>query len=519
MTHQNKNLIRRDFLKGLATVPFLGYFAFGFKNSLEKQISDDFNDYQKRLKIDELNAPKEKLVPPTGNRENRIRFGMIGNGWRGQQLLGSFGYYHPDNVKRQMVNGKYSEWFQKQLNMEDLHADFAGVCDTFDIHAQRGVEYSLFDYKNNVQRKPAKIYPTYREMIADPEIDAIVIATPDHSHAQIAIDAAKAGKHVYLEKPMTHSIEEAVELRKVIKSTGVIFQLGHENRQQMSFKIAREMYQKGVLGTVTNIETYTNRNGLDGAWIRKRQFDHLGTPENINWKEFLGNAPWHEFDLKRYFNWHRYSEYGTSVTGNDFSHKYDCVNQVLDLGIPESVVALGGQYYYKNHGDMPDVFNAIFSYPKRGLTMSYNCTLKNNIYKQSHIQGSEASMDIDRAIMLYKASGSERYKDIQGDPSDPIYYYAPNADTEVDGISSATSRVFMKGGYGPTFIDGQVIDATFLHIKEWIDAIRVHGKTSCNIDVGFEEAITYNLANLAYEHKKVVYWDAENEKAIIGQPV
>lgn len=516
MKNHSKNIFRRDFLKGLATVPFLGYFAFGFKDNIEKEIEDEVIDYQKQLKIDELTAPRERLLSPTGNSNNCIRFGMIGSGWRGQQLYSSFGYFHPDQVEKQTVNGKYTEWFQKQLSMEDLNVYLAGVCDTFEIHANRGVEYSLFDYKKGVKRKPAKIYPTYREMIADPEIDAVIIATPDHSHAQIAIDAAKAGKHVYLEKPMTHSIEEAVELRNAIKQTGVVFQLGHENRQQMSFKIAKEMYQKGVLGTVSMVQTFTNRNGLNGAWIRKREFDHLGTPENINWKEFLGNAPWHEFDPKRYFNWHRYGNYGTSVTGNDFSHKYDCVNQVLNLGIPESVVALGGQYYYKNNGDMPDVFNAVFSYPNRGLTMTYDCTLKNGIYKQSHIQGSEASMDIDRAILLYKDGNSERYKDIEEDPSNPMYYYAPNADAEVDGMSSATSKVFLKGGYGPTFIDGKVIDATFLHIKEWIDAIRGQGKTSCNIDVGFEEAVTFNLANLAYEHKRPVRWDAVNEKAVIG---
>ncbi len=516
MKLNGKNIIRRDFVKGLATVPFLGYFGFAFKGNILKEIEANNNGYKTKIGIEKLDAPKEKLLPPTGNSNNRIRFGMIGSGWRGQQLYGSFGFYHPDQVKKQTVNGKYTEWFQNQLGMEDLNVELAGVCDTFDIHAKRGVEYSLFDYKKNVKSKPAKIYPTYREMIADPRIDAVVIATPDHSHAKIAIDAAMAGKHVYLEKPMTHSIEEAIELRNAIKETGVVFQLGHENRQQMSFKMAKEMYIKGLLGDVSMVQTYTNRNSLNGAWIRKREFDHLGTPENINWKEFLCNAPWHEFDTKRYFNWHRYSDYGTSVTGNDFSHKYDCVNQVLELGIPESVMSMGGQYYYKNNGDMPDVFNAIFSYPSRNLTMTYDCTLKSGIYKQSHIQGSEASMDIDRAIMLYKDNNSKRYKNFDVDPSNPMYYYEPNTGAEVDGMTSATSKVFMKGGYGPTFIDGKVIDATFLHIKEWVDAIRGQGKTSCNIDVGFEEAVTFNLANLAYEHKKLVRWDAANEKAIMG---
>jgi hypothetical protein len=163
---------------------------------------------------------------------------------------------------------------------------------------------------------------------------------------------------------------------------------------------------------------------------------------------------------------------------------------------------------------MEDVIDAVFSYPEKGLTLTYDGNLKNGIYRQSRIMGSEATMDIDNAIMLYKDDNSVRYKDIETDPSNPMYYYAPTAD--VDAISSATAITYLKGGYGPTFIDGKVIDATFLHLKEWIDAIRGHGKTSCDIDAGFEEAVTFNLANLAYVHKRPVNWDKANEKVSIG---
>lgn len=512
MERQNKNIIRRDFLKGLATVPFLGYFALSFKGNIDKAAGTKSADLLGNLGITGFDAPREKLMPPTGSSGNRIRFGVIGHGWRGEQLLQSMGYVHPEKIEVEKADGSYTKWVQSFLDQEDLNIAFTGVCDTFQIHAQRASEFIRPGMEKESQES-IKIYPTYGEMIASDEIDAIVIATPDHTHARIAIDAAKAGKHVYLEKPMTHSIEEAIELRNTIKLTRVIFQLGHENRQQMSFKIAGEMYRKGLLGEVSMVQTYTNRNSLDGAWIRKRKFDHLGNQDNINWKEFLSSAPWHEFDPKRYFNWQRYSEYGTGFIGNDFSHTYDCVNQVLGLGIPETVVSLGGQYYYKGHGDMPDVMNAIFSYPERGLTLTYDGTLKNGIYRQTHILGSEASMDIDRAIMLYKDGNSERYREAKVKGSDPLYYYEPNAD--VDAVSSATSKAYIKGGYGPTFIDGKVIDATFLHIKEWIDAIRGRGKTSCNIDAGFEESVTFNLANLAYERKKPVTWDKVNEKAII----
>lgn len=515
---ENNKLFRRDFLKGLATIPFLGYFVFGFRGNIAKELNKKDKNYKELLGIGEFESTKERLLPPTGNSNNRLRIGLVGNGWRGEQLMKSLGYLHVENIPENTTEESLKENFQSFFTREDLYVELTAVCDTFEVHAKRGSEFVFVKdaviNQGRDKQKQIKLFPNYREMINSGQVDAIVIATPDHTHAQIAIDAARQGIHVYLEKPMTHSIEEAIELRDTIKSTGVIFQLGHENRQQMSFKIARELYKKGALGEVSMVHTYTNKNGEYGAWIRERTYDHLGNSGNINWEEFLGNAPWHEFDLKRYFNWHRYSDYGTGVTGNDFSHKYDCVNQVLDLGIPDEVVALGGQYYYKNHGDMPDVMNAIFSYPGRELSMTYDCTLKNGIYRQPRIVGSDAAMDIDRAIMLYKDRYSERYKNVKTNSSEPLYYYAPS--TDVDAVTSATAQAYLRGGYGPTFIDGQVIDATFLHLKEWVDAIRGQGKTSCGIDVGFEEAVTFNLANLAFRHNKPVSWDKQNEKAIIG---
>lgn len=515
---KNQEIFRRDFLKGLTALPFLGYFGFGFKDNIEKELLGKQKDPKEMLRIDSFDAIREKLSQRTGSESSRIKVGLVGHGWRGENLLNSLGYFHPEYVEKMRADTIYDRWLSYQKWHENLFVDITGICDTFSIHADRGKEVAQNDVRGKSSGNAfVKLYPNYRELIASKEVDAIIVATPDHMHVPIAVEAAKAGKHIYLEKPMAHSIEEAVQLRDAVKKTGVVLQVGHENRQQMSFKLGRELYQKGVLGTVSMVQTFTNRNSQFGAWIRERKFDSLGTPENINWKEFLGTAPWNEFDTKRYFNWQRYNDYGTGMVGNDFSHTYDCINQVLELGIPESVMAFGGQYYYNvGKDDMPDVFNAMFSYPERGLTMTYDGTLKSGIYRQSRILGSESTMDIDRAIMLFKDTYSERYKDVPESPDDPFYYYAPNTNANVDAVSSATSKSYFKSGYGPTYIDGKVIDATFLHLKEWVDVIRTNGKTSCNEDVGFEEAVTFNMANLSYAHKKPIHWDRANERVIIG---
>lgn len=511
------SILRRDFLKGVATVPFLGVFAAGVKGSIDKEVARNTIDYYKRLNIDKLEAPFEKLTPPTGITGKRIRVGLVGCGWRGQALLQKFGYLHSDVLEQHTKNGAPSNWLLNLMAQEDLNVEVTAVCDVFDVHTQRGVDIS----RNNVypgnthEPKTAEVFQSYRDMVKSDNIDAIIIATPDHTHAPMAIAAANAGKHVFLEKPMAQSIEAAIELRDTIKKSDIVFQVGHQNRQQMSYKVGREIYQKGLLGDVTQVETFTNRNTIDGAWIRDDVRDHkLGNESNINWEEFLHGAPLVEFDRKRFFSWQRYSEYGTSVTGNDFAHWYDCVNQVLDLGIPETVVALGGQYYYKTHGDMPDVLNAIFSYPERALSMTYDVSLKNGNFRQSRILGSDATLDIDSAVRMTKDRYSNMYKDTKVNADEYLYYYEPDAD--IDAISTATSRTYFRGGYGPTYIDGKILDVTFLHVKEWIDAIRGHGKPSCDIDKGFQESVTFNLANLAYKHKRPVTWDRVNERAIIG---
>ena len=517
MVKQSGNIFRRDFLIGMSTLPFLGYFALRFKDNIAAEAGLKHKDYMKMMGLKGLDVSGIKYIPPAGNAGNRIRLGLIGSGWRGEQLMQSFGFIHGEQVKENTENGKYNGWLKDFLSQDDLNVEFAGVCDTFDIHAQRGAEISMNDVRpggGKGNSKPAKIYPTYREMVESKDIDAVIIATPDHWHAPMAIAAARAGKHVYLEKPMTHSIEEAVDLRDTIKSTGVVFQLGHENRQQMSFRIAEELIRKGVLGTVSMIQTYTNRNGAYGAWIRKRKFDDLGNASNIKWKEFLGNTPWYDFDHKRYFNWHRFSEYGTGFIGNDFSHQYDCINQVLRVGIPEMTVATGGQYYYFDCGDMPDVMNVIFSYPKKGYSMTYDGTLKNGIYRENYIMGSDAAMYLDLGIKIFKDEYSDRYKDVKMDSSEPLYIYNGGG-TEVDATTSATAQAYIKGGYGPTYIDGKVVDATYLHVKEWLDAIRGQGRTSCNIDEGFDEAVTFNLANLALTSNRKVLWDPVKEKATL----
>jgi len=505
-----KFLLRRDFLKGLVSLPFLGYFTLFFKKKVKTDLMKD-KKYIQELGIEDIRIPGSRIISSPIDGSNLIRVGLVGYGWRGRELLKAIGYAHPSWTKNNTKDGKYSVQLQQYLQQDDLNVEIAGICDLFSVRAEQGVEAALNPIRPPSVSRPvnqAKIYPTYREMINDKDIDALIIATPDHWHAQMIIDAVKAGKHVYCEKPMTLNIEEAVEVKNTVKSTGISFQLGHQNRQQMSYKMAKELIKKNLLGTISLIETYTNRNSDRGAWIRG--IDDQGSLDTINWKEFLGAAPWIDFDPDRYFNWQKWFEYSGGVSGNQFTHAYDCVNQVLGLGIPESVVATGGLYHFKDARNIPDVFNAVFNYPGRKLILTYDCTLINSRYRNTFFMGSDATMEIGSGLTIYKDSNSKRYQTVQIDPKMPLYSYHSNP--KVDAVSSATSKAYHWSGFVDTVVDGVTYDLTYLHLKEWLDSIRGLNTPSCDIEAGFEESVTYIMSNLAFLKNKAVQWDTRNEK-------
>ncbi|MDX1315211.1 MAG: Gfo/Idh/MocA family oxidoreductase, partial [Eudoraea sp.] len=500
---------RRDVLKGLAGLPFLGYFANRFYASQKESASLPEVDWSE-FGISEYDP---EIIQVAGNTVpgKKIRIGVVGYGGRGDYIFRALGYASDEWAKNYMNKGKPSSLLKNFLDQDDLNVEITGVCDTYGPRAERGATNAATTIRAGGAKpgKPAKIYPSYKDMLADDQLDAIMIQTPDHLHAKMAIDAANAGKHIYLEKPMCQTAEEAKELRDTIKKTGVVFQVGHQNRQQASYKKAKEIVGKGILGPVSLIETFTNRNTDHGAWIRGIPDDANET--NVNWKEFLGDKPWREYDPDMYFNWQKWFEFGTGPAGNQFTHEFDGVNQVMDLGIPESVIATGGNYYFKDPRNIPDVFNVVFHYPQKGLSLTYDCTLRNSNQRPMTFMAEEGTMKVGVTLSVYPDSRSTKFKEFKDNTSAPIFAYNPKS-LAVDAVASATSRSYFESGFGYTYNKGERIDCAYLHVKEWLNSIRTGAEPSCNIDRGFEETVTFYMANLAYLEKRVVKWDPVNEK-------
>ncbi len=509
----DNQLNRRSILKALAGVPFLGVFAY----QVMKDLSFDSGKERQYRIIKALGLESNDAVKPIqrtpASEFNTLRVGFIGYGNRAPALAKGLGFMHPVEAAERKKNGTLEDWMMQ----ENLNIELAAICDVFDLHAQNGMETARNGLRINGDEGtdyPVKRYRTYQEMLADENIDAVIIATPDHHHARMSIDAIKAGKHVYCEKSVSLSEEELFELYDVVNNSDRVYQLGHQISQNIIFQQAKDIINKNILGKITLIETTTNRNSASGAWIR--DVDSNGNPkpgdlQSIDWDQWLGSAPKVPFSRDRFYNWTKFFDYDFGVLGQLFTHEYDAINQLLRIGIPKSVVASGGIYYWKDNRDIPDVLNCVFDYPDKELVMTYSATLANSRPRGRVIMGHDASMELGSSIILTADNDSTRYskqiKEGVFNTKDPMLTISP--DSGVDGVSGATVNAgyYASRGLTDTVINGQQIDITHLHIKEWIDCIRHGGTPSAGIEKSFEEGITTLMAQRAYVEKRRVEWD------------
>jgi predicted dehydrogenase len=452
---------------------------------------------------------------------DRIRVGIIGNGGEGESLVRSAGFGHPEwveNARQASEENFRNRGYQTFMEQADLNIELTGVCDVFDVRAQRGLDAAANKVGPTASNSTAtaKRFLRYTDMLESDEVDAVLIATPDHWHAQMCIDAAAAGKHIYVEKAMTRTEEETHRMYDAVKASDVVFQLGHQQRQTESHIKAKEVIDAGILGPINLVETTTNRNDPWGAWVW--DIHEEGNPQTIDWEQFQGPTEnKYPFSLERFFRWRCWFDYGTGLSGDLFSHEYDAINQILEMGIPKTAVASGGIYYYKDGRDVPDVWQVSLEYPDRDLTLLYSATLSNGKWRGRVLMGHDATMEVDNGLRITADRSSTRFKEKieEGviNTSRPMFTFQPGF-SGVDAITSATAEYFASRGLLYTYREGRLVNAYHLHIKEWLEKIRNGGDTSCNIERGFEEAISCHMATRAYQEGRQVTWDPEARRIV-----
>jgi predicted dehydrogenase len=451
----------------------------------------------------------QKGITKGKSPNDTIGIGIIGIGIRGKQLLSSIGFVHPERMKSQKLSVDVRSGVSEEFKLPPL--ELRGVSDVYTGALKYGMEIA------EASGSKAIAYKDYREMLENKDIDAVIIATPDHWHSTMGIDAVNAGKDVYVEKCMTHTIQEAKDLVKAIKVNKRIFQLGHQGRQSEIYKKAREVVEQGTLGDITLVQTFTNRNDPNGAW----QYDipKDASPETVDWGKFLGKAPWREFDLKRIFRWRCYWDYGTGLSGDLLTHEWDAISYVLGVGIPHSSIASGGIYYFKDGREVPDVFQVVMEYPDRNLTVCYQATLANSFRRAQLIMGSDATMDLTGGLNVFVDRESKRYaeKIKSGELKllNPMLAYQAQTGQKIEAITSATEKWTIDKGLLYTFTpEGQMVNTTMLHFKNFFECMKSRTLTVCNEDIGFEEAITAHMATQSYLQGRKIVWDPVREEII-----
>ncbi|HUK18589.1 MAG TPA: Gfo/Idh/MocA family oxidoreductase [Bryobacteraceae bacterium] len=379
--------------------------------------------------------------------------------------------------------------------------ELAAVCDVYDGRLTRAREVhgdAVFTTRD------------YREVLGRKDIDAVIIATPDHWHSALSVAAMDAGKDVYCEKPMVQSVADGKEVIAAQQRTGRIFQVGSQYVTSLVYQKARDLVQSGAIGRLTMVEAWLDRNTALGAWLYSIPPD--ASPATIDWDRFLGRAPKRPFEAIRLFRWRNYRDYGTGVAGDLFVHLLSGLHLVTGSAGPERILATGGLRYWNDGRDVPDVMLAMLDYAEQpshpAFTLSLRVNLKSGVPEERfgfRFMGTGGVITTSMSSLLLEKAPPER---------EPGY--------TIDTFSKAVQEEFLRHyrqKYPPQakladkiepekFAPPQGYDAHREHHRVFYEAVRNRQRPVEDAVFGFRAAGAALLANTSYFEKRVCYWDA-----------
>lgn len=356
----------------------------------------------------------------------------------------------------------------------------------------------------------------YRELLNREDVDAVLIATPDHWHQTIAVAAVKAGKHVYCEKPMVQNFSEGREIINAQKQSGKICQIGSQGMSSLGNEKAKELYEDGAIGDIVMLDMYNDRYSAEGAWQYPIPTD--ADPNTIDFDTFLGNAPKVPFEPARFFRWRNYREYGTGVAGDLFVHAFSTLNYVISSNGPSRALATGGLRYWKDGRNVPDVSITLYDYPKTDSHAPFNAAFRINFIAGSgggggfKLIGTEGEMEIGQNSVTVNRSKlnmvpggysmisftEEMQKSIQKE-------YAEKMNDRKSQLATGKTTWQAPNDYKGAHYD---------HFNNFFTSIRADKKVIQDPEFGLRAAGAALLANESYYKKQPVNWDPVNMKII-----
>jgi predicted dehydrogenase len=412
-----------------------------------------------------LLEPPSLAAQAVGGGRN-IRFASIGTGIRGCDILRS---------AREVPTG-----------------ECVGIADIYDMHQKAGKE---------AWGKDVPTTRDYRRFLDDKSIDAVIVATSDHLHKHVVLDAVAAGKDVYCEKPMSHTVADGIAMVNAIQAGKRIFEVGSQRVSNILFKKAAEIYASGRLGEVHFVEAYTNRNSPSGAWVYPVAPGF--TPEVIDWKEFVRDAPPHSFDPIRFFRWRCFKDYGEGLAGDLFVHLlsgFQCISGIN--AAPSRAYSTGSLTHFNDGRDYPDMLATLYDYPN--LTLSLHCNQNNQSEEPIIFAGKEATMQIlgdTLTVVPQDTRPQPEGYSLDGWTAEAKAQYLAEwhkANPAEPTKLAATESYQLPRDY----------DDTADHLANFYRAIETREHVAEDEVFGHHAAIACHMANESYSRHASVTWDA-----------
>ena len=372
----------------------------------------------------------------------KIRLGIIGTGPRGQYLM-------------------------KELNKAG-EVEWVALCDVYNVRRTQAVAIA----GDSVQR-----FEDYTALLDRKDIDAVVIATPDHWHARIAVDACRAGKDVYIEKPMVHNPADGLAVVRAAREWGRIVQVGMQGRVMPHFRAGRRFVETGAVGKVGLIRTWYNGNP---GYRQKAPAGMERLPDGLDWKRWLGPAQPVEWNPEIYFSPYKWLHYDGGMVMGIGIHVIDSAHHFLGLTAPSAAVAAGGIYQYDDR-DTPDVINVALEYPQK-----VNVTFEAEIFTAA-TQPPEAGIELRGTGGILRIN---RYDRAAG--------YEFRAHPETPG---ATPPAPVRGPGGSIGALGLLVN--------WIECIRTRQRPIANEEQGYYSAMACYMGAEAYRTRSRVVWNRD----------
>jgi predicted dehydrogenase len=363
--------------------------------------------------------------------------------------------------------------------MREAHGvEFGAVADVYGANAEKARDWA---------GPGARGYRDFRKLLEQKDLDAVLIATPDHWHAITTVFACQAGKDVYVEKPLAHSVREGRKMIEAARRHNRIVQAGTQHRSSPHFAEVAEIVQGGKLGDVRYVRVWNFSSAYPDGIGRPADSE---PPEGLDWDFYLGPAPRVPYNRGRFLATYRlFWDYSGGTITDYGTHRFETVHQIMGKDAPLTVVAAGGRFSMRDGGEMPDVLQVTYEYP--GFVMSYEASCLNGHGLGGRTPGmkyynARGELDRPNGMAFYGTNGA---------------LFADRVGYEIYPEKGRIERKWMN-----------TTDATGLHAKNFIECVRSRQRPPADVEVGHKATLIGHLGNIAFKTGKKLHWDAQKEE-------